>query len=95
MSESIEQRLAAIEARLNEIQIRNQRVAGDKAWEISALRRGLVAVLTYLFAAAVLRGIGVSDSLLNALIPTTGYVVSTFSIPWAKRVWLRRRFRTE
>ena len=89
MNDSIEQRLAAIENGLTEIKLRNQRVTEEKAWEVSRVRRGLVAALTFIFAGAVLWGVGASQPLLNALIPTTGYVVSTFSIPWVKRLWLQ------
>ena len=89
MSDPLEQRLCAIEAELAEIRTRNQRVSNDKAWETSFVRRGLVAILTFVFASAVLWGIGVHEPLINALIPTTGYVVSTFSIPWVKRAWIK------
>lgn len=76
----IDQRLAAIEAR-------NARVESDKAWEVSWVRRGGVAFLTYVFAMLWLYTIGGPTPWLHATVPVLGYLVSTVSMRW-----LRERF---
>lgn len=91
MNDSIEQRLLILEQQLQEINLRNQRVSNDKAWEVSLIRRSLVAALTYCFASAALWAIGVDRPFVNGLTPTCGYIVSTFSIRSAKALWVRNR----
>ena len=39
-----------LEKRISEIEKRNKRVEGEKAWETSTLRKVLIIVLTYVFA---------------------------------------------
>ena len=41
------QKIQSLEQKLNKITERNQRVEGDKAWEISWARKLLIFVLTY------------------------------------------------
>jgi preprotein translocase subunit SecF len=84
MSSSFEERLAAIEER-------NARVSSDKAWETSWFRRGMIAGITYIFAVILLTVLGERGALQFALVPVAGYVVSTFSLPPAKALWIKRR----
>jgi len=69
---------------------RNHRVELDKAWEVSYTRRGVIAVVTYLVAAAFMKNIGIDTFLLNALIPTGGYIFSTLSLTMVKNWWIKR-----
>ncbi len=84
MDPSVETRIKNLEHALGEIQQRNLRVESDKKWEVSWLRRGAVAGLTFFFASVVFVVIDVPNPLRNALIPVTGYIVSTFSLPWLR-----------
>ncbi len=79
-------RLAAIEAR-------NQRVDGDKAWETSWLRRGLIAAVTYGCAIILLTLLGHDGVLKHALVPVMGYLLSTLSLPFIKALWLQQQNR--
>jgi preprotein translocase subunit SecF len=81
-----------IEDRLRQIEQRNVRVQVDKAWETSMTRRLFIASLTYLTASLFLWMIGVVFSLLSALVPTGGYLLSTLSLPWIKQQWMRRYY---
>lgn len=81
MSLSPEQRLDAIERR-------NRQKEAEKAWEVSLFRRSLVTVVTYLVASVTLWTIGSSRPLLEALIPTLGYILSVQSIPMIKKWWI-------
>lgn len=84
MPSTIEERVAAIEQR-------NDRVANDKAWETSLVRRGLIAGVTYIFAFILLNILGHEGAWKHALVPVLGYVVSTFSLPPVKEFWIKRR----
>lgn len=89
----IRNRLQRAEEQLAEITARNARVEGDKAWEISAARKITVAALTYVITALVFTAIGTPSPWTNAAIPLCGYLISTFTLPWAKASWLRRHSR--
>jgi len=81
-----------IEKEIIEIKARNKRVDGDKAWERSKFRIIIVSLLTYIVVVIVFNLIGVESYLLSALIPTIGYILSTFTIPVVKKWWLKNRF---
>jgi preprotein translocase subunit SecF len=68
---------------------RNARVESDKAWETSLTRIGSIALITYICAALVMLVIGVGRPFLSALIPTMGFILSTQSLPFIKKWWLR------
>lgn len=70
---------------------RNHRVELDKAWETSYARRGIIAVVTYIVAAAFMKNIGVDAFLLNALVPTGGYLFSTLSLSVVKDWWIKKQ----
>lgn len=86
----MEQRLQKLEQELTAIKDRNIRVEADKAWEVSIFRIASIAAITYVVAAFILFSIGVKGYLLNALVPTVGYLLSTQSIPLLKKWWVRR-----
>lgn len=75
---------------IEEILERNSRVELDKAWETSKTRRVCIAGITYVIALFFMWRIGVSDPFVNALVPTGGYLLSTLSLPVAKRWWIER-----
>ncbi len=83
--------LEELEKRLALIEQRNARVEADKAWETSLFRIGLIALVTYLVAAIFLLSVQLPYPLLNALVPTIGYALSTQSIPTIKHWWLRKQ----
>ncbi len=80
-----------MEETIQEIQERNRRVELDKAWETSATRRIIIALVTYAVATAWLLIIENEKPLLNALVPLGGYLFSTWSLPMVKKWWLERQ----
>jgi hypothetical protein len=89
--ENLSARLALVEAELTQLRQRNIRVEADKAWETSYTRVVFLLCLTYMVTASVFWLITVPHPLRNALIPTVGYWLSTQSLPYVKKWWLRRR----
>jgi hypothetical protein len=79
-----------METELKLIQERNKRVELDKAWEVSKTRRGMIAGVTYTVAALFMYRIGVNEPLVNALVPTGGYLLSTLTLPFIKQWWILR-----
>ncbi|HOO50328.1 MAG TPA: hypothetical protein PLK94_03455 [Alphaproteobacteria bacterium] len=80
---------------LADIQERNARVELDKAWETSKTRRAVIAGMTYIVATLYMMSLGVSQPMLNALIPTGGYLLSTLSLPIVKKIWTDKTCRNK
>jgi len=78
------------ESQIAAIMERNKRVEADKAWETSFVRRITITVLTYAIAVLFLWLIGNTGFWLNAAVPALGYLLSTLSLPWVKRWWIRQ-----
>jgi hypothetical protein len=69
---------------------RNARVEKDKAWETSKTRRAIIGTITYIFALMFLFMIKNENPWLNATIPVIGFLISTLTIPFVKKIWLKR-----
>lgn len=83
--------METIEERLQKIEDRNKKVETDKAWETSWTRRGLLILFTYLSIAIYLWIIKIENPLLNAIVPAVAFMISTLSMPFFKRLWLRNK----
>ena len=86
----MDERIDALQKVVQSIQERNTRVAAEKAWERSFVRIGSILIATYSIACVVLYVIGNEHPILNALIPTVGYFLSTISLPLLKQSWIQR-----
>ena len=82
-----------VEIEIQKLKKRNARVETDKAWETSLTRRTFIAFVTYLVAAVWLHLIHESNIFLKAVVPVAGYVLSTFSIPQLKKIWIQNVYR--
>lgn len=82
--ETISERIAALETR-------NARVENDKAWETSWTRRIGIMVLTYFVVVAYLHFVIKINPWLNALVPVTGFFLSTLTLSYLKNTWIHRR----
>lgn len=80
----------SFELRLAKIEARNERVEADKAWEVSWQRRILILTLTYLLVLLYFLIIEVEKPLLNAIVPTLGFFLSTLTLSVVKTIWLKR-----
>jgi len=76
--------------RLDIIEQRNSRVESDKAWEISKMRVFIIALMTYVIASIFLISTQLPHPFLNAFVPTIGYVLSMQSLPFIKRLWVKK-----
>ena len=81
--------LQKLEKEIEKIRERNQRVESDKTWETSNTRRFLLAVFTYLAIGFYLAAINVPKPWLNAIVPAVAFMLSTFTLPFFKKLWLR------
>ena len=81
------------EETLRHILERNARVELNKAWETSWTRRLTIFILTYVIGCILLWSLGAPLFAVQALLPALGYILSTFSLPWVKRVWMAKYSR--
>ena len=79
-----------LEKRVETIEKRNARVELDKKWETSWKRRILLITFTYLSVGFYMNAIGVFSPWLNAIIPSLGFLLSTLTLPFFKRMWMKR-----
>jgi len=87
----MENNLENLEARIERIEGRNIKVETDKAWEISWTRRLLIAIFTYFAISIYLAAINISRPWINAIVPTLGFMISTLTMPFFKKLWINAR----
>lgn len=83
--------LDQIKKDIEEIKERNTRVEADKKWETSLARKILVAVLTYIVVVIFFVFANFPKPFLSAIVPTLGFILSTASIPFFKKLWFKSR----
>jgi len=76
-----------LEKRIETIEKRNGRVALDKTWETSWTRKISIAVLTYFVVLIYLVVIGNDSPWINAIVPPTGFVLSTLALGQVRSIW--------
>lgn len=83
--------LKELEAEIETIKARNKRVEADKAWELSGTRTMFISTATFLIL-YVFFVLNKSESpVLNALISTLTYLLSTSTYGILKSWWLKKR----
>ncbi len=80
-----------LEKEIRKLKQRNRRVEADKAWETSYERRFLLTLFTYLAIGVYLQIINIPDPWLNAIVPAVAFMLSTLTLPFFKKLWLRGR----
>lgn len=80
-----------LEKRIKKIEERNKKVENDKAWETCTLRKILIIVMTYIFAALYLTIADTTNPYFGAVVPCVGFYLSTQSLKLVKKHWLKRR----
>lgn len=79
--------MQTIEERVAHIEERNKRVELDKKWETSPARIISISIITYIFGTLAFVVLDNPKPLLNACIPVLGFMLSTLSLPFIKKVW--------
>ena len=87
----MENDIQELEKRISEIEERNKRVEGDKAWETSTLRKILIIVLTYIFAVLYLKIADTTNPFFGAVVPCVGFFLSTQTLDLIKKRWLNNK----
>ncbi len=83
-----------LEQRIKKIEDRNQEVERNKAWETSLSRKVLLIIFTYLAIALYLKFIVGIDPWINAVVPAIGFLLSTLSLPYFKKLWVKYIYKS-
>jgi polyferredoxin len=78
---------------IEQIKERNKRVEADKSWETSKTRRIIIALMTYIIIVVFLWSIESPNPWFNAIVPTIGFILSTLTLPFFKRFWLKHIYK--
>ncbi len=81
--------MQTLEERVKIIEDRNAKVELEKGWERSLTRRIILALLTYLAISLYMNAIDIERPWLNGIIPTAGFMISTLTMPFFKKIWFR------
>ncbi len=81
--------MSEIEKRLTAIEQRNKRVELNKAWETSFARKIIITLLTYITIVLFFLIAQLPKPFINSIVPTAGFVLSTLSLPFFKRMWIK------
>jgi len=73
--------------KITQIEERNKRVEVDKEWEGSLTRRLLLVLFTYLAIGLYMWSIDVQKPWANAIVPSVGFILSTLTLPYFKKIW--------
>ncbi len=80
-----------IQKEIEAIKKRNARVEADKTWETSRMRKIVITLLTYTVIVIFFLTMKLPSPRINAIIPTLGFLLSTLSLWFFKRLRIRQR----
>lgn len=82
-----------LEEEIEKIKMRNRRVEREKSWETSWTRKIMIAILTYIVIAVFFIFVGTVEPLLDAIVPSIAFILSTLSAPLLKKFWLKNIYK--
>ncbi|MFH1780111.1 MAG: hypothetical protein ABH803_03130 [Candidatus Micrarchaeota archaeon] len=78
-----------LEKIVKQIQARNARVENEKGWETSWARKIVIFILTYAAITIYFYAMNLPNPSINAIVPALAFVISTLSLPFFKKIWLK------
>ena len=81
--------LEKLAKKIKAIEKRNSIVETNKDWETSLTRRLVIALLTYLVVVLFFKTMHLPKPLINAIVPTMGFLLSTLSVSLVRNIWLK------
>ncbi len=85
--------LEQLEQEIEKIKIRNQMVEKDKAWELSIFRRILIFILTYIVVVLFFIFSELPKPFLNSIVPAIAFILSTSTISFLKKYWIKKIYK--
>lgn len=83
-----------LEEEINKIKERNKKVELDKKWETSITRKICIMILTYIVVVIYSYIIKKYDNIfLSSFVPVIGFLLSTFSLKYIRKIWENKVIR--
>jgi hypothetical protein len=82
-----------LQKEIEQIKERNKKVEADKSWETSWSRKLVIAVLTYAVIVIFFYFAGLPKPFINSIVPTLGFVLSTLTLTWFKKLWIKITYK--
>ncbi|MCA9381372.1 hypothetical protein KC678_03845 [Candidatus Dojkabacteria bacterium] len=92
---ALEERLILLEEKVEKLNLLNRYSEMQDEWDKSLTRIVLVVVFTYLFVVLFMYFLGVENPIINALLPAGAYILSTRTIPYVKKIWIKQYLEEE
>jgi len=83
--------LQQLERKIKKIEDRNRKVEVNKAWELSWTRRIIIFLITYIVIVIYFYAAKLPSPWLNSIVPALAFMLSTATVPIAKKLWSRDR----
>ena len=83
-----EEKIKELEDEIEALKQRNTAVELDKAWETGWNRKLLISLFTYLAIGIYMWAVDIDRPWLNAIVPTTGFLLSTLTMSYFKKLWI-------
>ena len=80
-----------IKKEIESIKERNKLVEVDKSWETSFTRKILILILTYIVIVVFFYFAKLPNPSINSIVPSLAFVLSTLTLPFFKKIWLKNR----
>lgn len=90
-SNNIIEEMKNINTDIEKIKDRNKKVELDKAWETSFARKIIIAILTYFVIVIFFYFSDLPRPFINSIVPALAFVLSTLSLPYFKRTWIKHK----
>lgn len=74
---------------IENIKERNRMVELNKAWETSKTRKFIIFLMIYIVLGIFLVLTKFPNPWLNAFVPALGFLLSTLTMPYFKRAWIK------
>lgn len=87
----IEEELRRLQYEISQIHERNAQVERNKSWETSRSRLVAVTAITYFTMILIFTALGSSRPFLDAVVPTTGFILSAQSLSIVRKIWEKLR----
>ena len=85
--------MAILKEEIEQIKLRNKRVEADKSWETSWSRKIVIALLTYAVIVIFFYFADLPKPFINSIVPTLGFVLSTLTLTWFKKWWIKTIYK--
>lgn len=84
-----------LEERVKRLELQLRYSELQKKWEMSKVRLLILSATTYVVIAFFMYLFEIEDPLVNAIIPGSAYILSTISVPFIRKVWVRSYIASE